>query len=204
MTTVSQSQSLWEGMVEIRGRRTWQATCERFLHFKFKMNPRTWLGSTNLGRGSMPSNPFYVTMPMTSLQILQLYDVLQMSLYFAPAFFSHLLGKCLKQKYPIVEVTKLAFVVLGTFALVWWPFLHSYEAVQQVMINYTLLLCSRKPIYIAELHKYNKQSFAFNYLVLFLNMKLVLYFLQTCETCFSVGTELMKSVISGSLSISSI
>ncbi|ONL97655.1 putative dolichyl pyrophosphate Man9GlcNAc2 alpha-13-glucosyltransferase [Zea mays] len=56
-----------------------------------------------------------------------------MSLYFAPAFFSHLLGKCLKQKYPIVEVTKLAFVVLGTFALVWWPFLHSYEAVQQVL-----------------------------------------------------------------------
>lgn len=76
---------------------------------------------------------------MTFLYILQLYNVLQMSLYFAPAFFSHLLGKCLKRKYPIVEVTKLAFVVLGTFALVWWPFLHSYEAAQ-VMINYTLLL----------------------------------------------------------------
>ena len=63
-----------------------------------------------------------------------------MSLYFAPAFFSHLLGKCLKRKYPIIEVTKLAFVVLGTFALVWWPFLHSHEAALQVMINYTLLL----------------------------------------------------------------
>jgi len=57
----------------------------------------------------------------------------QMSLYFAPAFFSHLLGKCLKRKYPIVEVMKLAFVVLGTFALVWWPFLHSYEAALQVI-----------------------------------------------------------------------
>ncbi|XP_066393441.1 probable dolichyl pyrophosphate Man9GlcNAc2 alpha-1,3-glucosyltransferase isoform X3 [Miscanthus floridulus] len=57
----------------------------------------------------------------------------QMSLYFAPAFFSHLLGKCLKRKYPIVEVTKLAFVVLGTFALVWWPFLHSHEAALQVI-----------------------------------------------------------------------
>ena len=77
---------------------------------------------------------------MTFLYILQLYNVLQMSLYFAPAFFSHLLGKCLKRKYPIIEVTKLAFVVLGTFALVWWPFLHSHEAALQVMINYTLLL----------------------------------------------------------------
>ncbi|PAN49853.1 hypothetical protein PAHAL_9G479200 [Panicum hallii] len=57
----------------------------------------------------------------------------QMSLYFAPAFFSHLFGKCLKRKYPIVEVMKLAFVVLGTFALVWWPFLHSYEAALQVI-----------------------------------------------------------------------
>jgi len=76
---------------------------------------------------------------MTFLYILQLYNVLQMSLYFAPAFFSHLLGKCLKRKYPIIEVTKLAFVVLGTFALVWWPFLHSHEAALQVMINYTLL-----------------------------------------------------------------
>ncbi|OEL31343.1 putative dolichyl pyrophosphate Man9GlcNAc2 alpha-1,3-glucosyltransferase [Dichanthelium oligosanthes] len=57
----------------------------------------------------------------------------QMSLYFAPAFFSHLLGKCLKRKYPIAEVMKLAFVVLGTFALVWWPFLHSYEAALQVI-----------------------------------------------------------------------
>ncbi|KAK3147348.1 hypothetical protein QOZ80_3BG0281250 [Eleusine coracana subsp. coracana] len=57
----------------------------------------------------------------------------QMSLYFAPAFFSHLLGKCLRRKYPIVEVMKLAFIVLGTFAIVWWPFLHSSEAALQVI-----------------------------------------------------------------------
>jgi alpha-1,3-glucosyltransferase len=58
--------------------------------------------------------------------------MLQMSLYFAPAFFGHLLGKCIKRKYPIVEVMKFGFVVLGTFAFVWWPFLHSYEAAMQV------------------------------------------------------------------------
>uniref|UniRef100_A0A0D9VTL4 Alpha-1,3-glucosyltransferase n=1 Tax=Leersia perrieri TaxID=77586 RepID=A0A0D9VTL4_9ORYZ len=57
----------------------------------------------------------------------------QMSLYFAPAFFGHLLGKSIKRKYPIVEVMKLGLVVLGTFALVWWPFLHSYEAAMQVI-----------------------------------------------------------------------
>lgn len=93
------------------------------------------------------------------LYILQHYDVLQMSLYFAPAFFSHLLGKCLKRKYPIVEVMKLAFVVLGTFAIVWWPFLHSYEAALQVMISYAPLLldtlCSRKTCSVAELHQCN-------------------------------------------------
>ncbi|XP_037420785.1 probable dolichyl pyrophosphate Man9GlcNAc2 alpha-1,3-glucosyltransferase isoform X1 [Triticum dicoccoides] len=57
----------------------------------------------------------------------------QMSMYFAPAFFGHLLGKCLKRKCPIVEIMKLGFVVLGTFALVWWPYLHSYEAAMQVI-----------------------------------------------------------------------
>jgi hypothetical protein len=65
---------------------------------------------------------------------------LQMSMYFAPAFFGHLLGKCLKRKYPIVEIMKLGFVVLGTFALVWWPYLHSYEAAIQVMNTWTLWL----------------------------------------------------------------
>uniref|UniRef100_A0A0E0KD96 Alpha-1,3-glucosyltransferase n=1 Tax=Oryza punctata TaxID=4537 RepID=A0A0E0KD96_ORYPU len=60
--------------------------------------------------------------------------VLGMSFYFGPAFLGHLLGKCIKRKYPIVEVIKLDFVVLGTFALVWWPFLHSYEAAMQLFL----------------------------------------------------------------------
>ncbi|XP_020108916.1 probable dolichyl pyrophosphate Man9GlcNAc2 alpha-1,3-glucosyltransferase [Ananas comosus] len=57
----------------------------------------------------------------------------QMSLYFAPAFFSHLLGKCLKRRFPVIEVTKLGVVVLATFALVWWPYLHSLEAFIEVL-----------------------------------------------------------------------
>ncbi|CAD5170150.1 unnamed protein product [Musa acuminata subsp. malaccensis] len=57
----------------------------------------------------------------------------QMSLYFAPAFFSHLLGKCLRRKNPIFEVMKLGLVVIGTFALVWWPYLYSIESVMEVL-----------------------------------------------------------------------
>ncbi|XXG80071.1 hypothetical protein AAC387_Pa09g1017 [Persea americana] len=57
----------------------------------------------------------------------------QMSAYFAPAFFSHLLGKSLRRQNPLLEVLKLGLVVLGTFALVWSPFLYSKEAVIQVL-----------------------------------------------------------------------
>ncbi|PWA83913.1 ALG6, ALG8 glycosyltransferase family [Artemisia annua] len=35
----------------------------------------------------------------------------QMSAYYAPAFFSHLLGKCLKRQNPLLEVSKLGMVV---------------------------------------------------------------------------------------------
>lgn len=52
----------------------------------------------------------------------------QMSAYFAPAFFSHLLGKCLRRQYPFLQVLKLGLVVLGTFLIVWWPYVHSMEA----------------------------------------------------------------------------
>ncbi|KAK9272590.1 hypothetical protein L1049_002964 [Liquidambar formosana] len=52
----------------------------------------------------------------------------QMSAYFAPAFFSHLLGKCLRRPNSFLEVSKLGFVVLGTFIVVWWPYLHSSDA----------------------------------------------------------------------------
>ncbi|KAJ6792952.1 putative dolichyl pyrophosphate Man9GlcNAc2 alpha-1,3-glucosyltransferase [Iris pallida] len=57
----------------------------------------------------------------------------QMSMYFAPAFFSHLLGKCLRRKHPIIEVMKLGFVVLATLAIVWWPYLYSLEAIMEVL-----------------------------------------------------------------------
>lgn len=56
----------------------------------------------------------------------------QMSAYFAPAFFSHLLGRCLRRRNPFLEVSKLALIVMGTFALVWWPYLHSKEAFLEV------------------------------------------------------------------------
>lgn len=57
----------------------------------------------------------------------------QMSAYFAPAFFSHLLGKCLRRQNPLFEVSKLGMVVVGTFALVWWPYLHSRVAILEVL-----------------------------------------------------------------------
>ncbi|XVE62742.1 hypothetical protein DITRI_Ditri06bG0143500 [Diplodiscus trichospermus] len=52
----------------------------------------------------------------------------QISAYFAPAFFSYLLGKCLRSKNPLLEVSKLGLMVIGTFAIVWWPYLHSKDA----------------------------------------------------------------------------
>lgn len=56
----------------------------------------------------------------------------QMSAYFAPAFFSHLLGKCLRRKNPLLEVLKLGLVVMGIFAIVWWPYIHSKDAFFEV------------------------------------------------------------------------
>ncbi|KAJ1405375.1 Glycosyl transferase, ALG6/ALG8 [Sesbania bispinosa] len=57
----------------------------------------------------------------------------QMSAYFAPAFFSHLLGKCLRRQHPLLEVSKLGLVVLGTFAAVWWPYLYSKHSILEVL-----------------------------------------------------------------------
>jgi alpha-1,3-glucosyltransferase len=66
----------------------------------------------------------------------------QMTLYYAPAFFFYLLAKCYRTKAcvpsataavgdldsdasrsPLVEVSKLAAAVIGTFAICWTPFL---------------------------------------------------------------------------------
>ncbi|XP_031477793.1 probable dolichyl pyrophosphate Man9GlcNAc2 alpha-1,3-glucosyltransferase [Nymphaea colorata] len=57
----------------------------------------------------------------------------QMTAYFAPAFFGHLLGKCLKHRSPIFEVLKLGITVTATFIVIWWPYLHSMEAVLEVL-----------------------------------------------------------------------
>ncbi|KAG9458009.1 hypothetical protein H6P81_002517 [Aristolochia fimbriata] len=59
----------------------------------------------------------------------------QKSAYFAPAFFAHLLGKCLKRKYPLLEVLKLGIVVVVTFAVMWWPYLYSVDAVMEVYFS---------------------------------------------------------------------
>ncbi|CAA6654544.1 unnamed protein product [Spirodela intermedia] len=57
----------------------------------------------------------------------------QMSAYYAPAFFAHLLGKCLRRHNPILSVMKLAIVVLATFVLMWWPYLYSLDAAREVL-----------------------------------------------------------------------
>ncbi|KAJ0234527.1 dolichyl pyrophosphate Man9GlcNAc2 alpha-1,3-glucosyltransferase [Hirschfeldia incana] len=57
----------------------------------------------------------------------------QMSAYFAPAFFSHLLGKCLRRKNPILSVLKLGIAVIVTFVIVWWPYLHSVDDLLMVL-----------------------------------------------------------------------
>ncbi|KAI4346869.1 hypothetical protein L6164_007732 [Bauhinia variegata] len=61
----------------------------------------------------------------------------QMSAYFAPAFFSYLLGKCLRRKHPLIEVSKLGLVVLGTFAAVWWPYLYPLDSILEVLSRLT-------------------------------------------------------------------
>lgn len=56
----------------------------------------------------------------------------QMSAYYAPAFFGYLLGKCLRRRNPAFEISKLGLVVLGTFAIVWLPYLYSADASLEV------------------------------------------------------------------------
>lgn len=71
-----------------------------------------------------------------------------MSTYYAPAFFAYLFGKCLRHQHPVIEVLKLGLVVLGTFALVWYPYLNSVDAFLEVCLRFfitfspLLFLCS--------------------------------------------------------------
>lgn len=57
----------------------------------------------------------------------------QMSLYFAPAFFGHLFGKCIRHQNPILRLSKLGLVVVGTFVVVWWPYLYSMKSTTEVL-----------------------------------------------------------------------
>ncbi|CAN4079989.1 unnamed protein product [Withania somnifera] len=57
----------------------------------------------------------------------------QMSAYFAPAFFGYLFGKCLRRHNPFFEVLKLGLAVLGTFTVLWYPYLYSLEAPFEVL-----------------------------------------------------------------------
>lgn len=63
-----------------------------------------------------------------------------MSAYLAPAFFSYLFGKCLRRKNPLLEISKLGLAVLGTFAVIWWPYLYSTEASLEVKPNFPSLI----------------------------------------------------------------
>lgn len=60
----------------------------------------------------------------------------QMSLYYAPAFFGHLLGRCLQKPHisgKVVAIAKLGITVVATFAVCWAPFLTSTDNALQVV-----------------------------------------------------------------------
>ena len=57
----------------------------------------------------------------------------QMALYFAPAFFVYLLAHALQRRQPLVQVAKLGLSVIVTLAACFAPWLHSKEALLQVL-----------------------------------------------------------------------
>ncbi|KAK9860459.1 hypothetical protein WJX84_007901 [Apatococcus fuscideae] len=61
-----------------------------------------------------------------------------MAAYFAPAFFAHLLGRCLQQPtalHKVRAVAGLGLVVLGTFGILWAPWLGSWAEARQVLVR---------------------------------------------------------------------
>ncbi|KAF8058079.1 dolichyl pyrophosphate Man9GlcNAc2 alpha-1 [Scenedesmus sp. PABB004] len=59
----------------------------------------------------------------------------QMALFYAPAFFAHLLGRCLQQRgaaRKVLAVARLGAAVVATFVVCWSPWLTSLEAAGQV------------------------------------------------------------------------
>ncbi|KAJ9515793.1 hypothetical protein QJQ45_008688 [Haematococcus lacustris] len=60
----------------------------------------------------------------------------QMALYYAPAFFGHLLGRCLQARGGLAKVgavARLGLVVVLSFALIWSPWLTSVKDASQVI-----------------------------------------------------------------------
>ncbi|CAG8438408.1 14012_t:CDS:10 [Ambispora leptoticha] len=57
----------------------------------------------------------------------------QMSLYYAPAIFAYLLGKCFKGEHGFLLFIKLGLTVLVTFGVIFMPFLDSIDHISQVI-----------------------------------------------------------------------
>ncbi|XP_023944825.2 dolichyl pyrophosphate Man9GlcNAc2 alpha-1,3-glucosyltransferase [Bicyclus anynana] len=75
----------------------------------------------------------------TALFVLAL-NYKQMELYHALAFFIYLLRKCFmstsnkgRKAHILRRFVKLAFTVVGTFVIVWYPLLHSWDGVLQIL-----------------------------------------------------------------------
>eukprot|EP00775_Hariotina_reticulata_P013468 gene13468-13594_t len=59
----------------------------------------------------------------------------QMALFYAPAFFAHLLGRCLQQPThtaKVMAVGRLGVTVIVTFAICWSPWLYQLESAAEV------------------------------------------------------------------------
>ncbi|KAG2207605.1 hypothetical protein INT46_005578 [Mucor plumbeus] len=59
----------------------------------------------------------------------------QMALYYAPAVFAFLLGRCFTEKNGIVLFVKLGLSVIATFGLLFSPWLSSIDDIKQVFIR---------------------------------------------------------------------
>ncbi|CAG8484918.1 6862_t:CDS:2 [Acaulospora morrowiae] len=63
----------------------------------------------------------------------------QMALYFAPAIFAYLLGKCMNghknNKEGMILFVKLGVTVIATFGIIFFPFMDSFEHLSQVILR---------------------------------------------------------------------
>lgn len=59
----------------------------------------------------------------------------QMALYYSPAVFAFLLGRCFTEKNGLVLFVKLGISVIATFALLFSPWLGSFDNIKQVFVR---------------------------------------------------------------------